>query len=50
MRHHFIRAYINNGTATIKFVHLGEKLADTFTNNLSNVLFESLTSSYVHCE
>ena len=50
LRHHFICDYVEDGTVKFKFVCSEGSMLDPFTNNLSNVPFESLTSRYVKCE
>ena len=46
VHHHFIRDYIEDGALKIQFFHSKENMADPFTKNLSNSLFESLTQRY----
>ena len=50
VRHHFIHDYVGDGTVKIKFGPFEENMADSFTNNLSNGPFESITSRYVNRE
>ena len=50
VRHHFIRDYIEEGTVKIQFVCSEENMTDPLEKNLSNGPFESLASSYLHCE
>ena len=47
---HFIFEYVEYGTVKTQFVHSEENLADSFTKNLNNGPFESLTSRYVQHE
>ena len=47
-RHHFICDYVEDRIAKIKCLRSKKNLADPFTNNLSNGLFESLIIRYVH--
>ena len=48
-RNHFIRDYVEDGTVKIQFVRSEENTADPLTKNLSDGLFESLTSRYAQC-
>ena len=48
--HHFIYDYVDDGEAKIQFLRSEENMADPFTNNQSNWLFESLTLRYVYRE
>ena len=50
VHHPFWGDYVEYGTVKIKFVPSEGNLADTFTKNLRNGPFESLTSRYVHHE
>ena len=50
MCNHFICDYVEYGTVEIQFLHSVENMADTFTKNLNNGPFKSLTSRYVHRE
>ena len=45
---HLIWYYVDYGTVKIKFIHSEEKLAEPFTNNLSNIMFQYITTRYVH--
>ena len=45
LHHHFIRDYVEDGTVKIKIFRSEGSIADLFTKNLSNVPFESLTST-----
>ena len=50
VRHHFIQDYVEDGRVKIKIFRSEENVAYSFTNNLSNGPFESLTSGYVQRE
>ena len=47
---HFIRNYFEDRTVKIQFVRSEENMIDPFKKNLSNGLFKSPTSRYVHRE
>ena len=48
IRHHLIWDYVED--RTVKKNRPEENIADPFTKNLSNGLFEFITSMHVHCE
>ena len=48
--HHFICDYVDDGTLKIHFLCSEENLTDSFTKNLSDGTFESITSRYVYRE
>ena len=50
VRHHFIQDYVEDGRVKIIIFRSEENVAYSFTNNLSNGPFESLTSGYVQRE
>ena len=48
--HHFIQYYVEDGTVKNQKICSEENLTDTFTKDLSNGPFQSLTSRYIHHE